>query len=223
MTKRKQSPANEPLPEGESRQGEGAGAEEISALIEAGAQTAAEAEASVTPPGDADALPAPEESQAPRAEQRATAVVPTVQPVGDDEAHKQPVSNRLARESEYDADATNDDRIMAALAYASQLLIPLLVPIVILISETSKKRSFQRYHAIQAIAVAVVIWGLLLALTVMASVSIVTIILALCLCFIVPAMIVLWLLPLYYAILAYNGKRFSIPGITQFLRDQGWV
>jgi len=107
---------------------------------------------------------------------------------------------------------------MAALAYASQLLIPLLVPIVILVSETSKKRPFQRYHAIHAIAVALVIWGVELALMVMASVATATIILALCLCFIVPAMIVLWLLPLYYALLAYNGKRIRIPGITQFLQ-----
>lgn len=133
------------------------------------------------------------------------------------------ILDRLASDSEYDPDATNDDRVMAALAYATQLLLPFIVPIIILISETSKRRPFQRYHAIQSIAVAVVIYGLELALVMAASVSVASVILWLCLCFLIPAMIVLWLLPLYYAILAYNGKRFRIPGLTQFLQDQRWL
>ena len=133
------------------------------------------------------------------------------------------IMDRLASDTEYDPDATNDDRVMAALAYATQLILPFIVPIIILISETSKRRPFQRYHAIQSIAVAVVIYGLELALVMAASVSVASFILWLCLCFLIPAMIVLWLLPLYYAILAYNGKRFRIPGLTQFLQDQRWL
>ena len=133
------------------------------------------------------------------------------------------IMDRLASDSEYDPDATNDDRVMAALAYATQLIVPFIVPIIILISETSKRRPFQRYHAIQSIAVAVVIYGLELALVMAASVSLASFFLWLCLCFLIPAMIVLWLLPLYYAILAYNGKRFRVPGLTQFLQDQRWL
>lgn len=133
------------------------------------------------------------------------------------------IMDRLATDSEYDPDATSDDRVMAALAYATQLILPFIVPIIILISATSKRRPFQRYHAIQSIAVAVVIYGLELALVMAASVSVASIILWLCLCFLIPAMIMLWLLPLYYAILAYNGKRFRVPGLTQFLQDQRWL
>ncbi|MEZ4767366.1 MAG: DUF4870 domain-containing protein [Caldilineales bacterium] len=140
------------------------------------------------------------------------------------QAAEQPtLMDRLASDTEYDPDATNDDRVMAALAYATQLILPFIVPIIILISETSKRRPFQRYHAIQSIAVAVVIYGLELALVMSASVAVASFILWLCLCFLVPAMIALWLLPLYYAILAYNGKRFRIPGLTQFLQDQRWL
>lgn len=131
--------------------------------------------------------------------------------------------DRLASDVEYDPDATNDDRVMAALAYATQLLVPLVVPIIILLSETSKRRPFQRYHAIQSMAVAVVITGLELALFMAFTMSVASIILWLCLCFIFPAMIALWLVPLYYAILAYNGKRFRVPGLTQFLEDQRWL
>ncbi len=28
---------------------------------------------------------------------------------------------------------------------------------------------------------------------------------------------------LYYGYQAYQGKRFAIPGLTSFLRDQGWL
>jgi uncharacterized membrane protein len=141
----------------------------------------------------------------------------------DNGARKQTLTDRLTESRTYDPDATNDDRIMAALAYASQLLIPLLLPIIILVSETSKRRPFQRYHAVQSIAVGIVVWSLQLVLFVMAGTALGTIILVLCLCIILPAMIALWLLPLYYAMLAYNGKRFRIRGLTQFLEDQRWL
>lgn len=193
----------------------GDAAEEAEAAIEAlaGAATAQAAEIAETSaageqPNERSSLPMP--------------VYAT--PQHEESAHKQTLTDRLTEGArEYDPDATNDDRIMAALAYASQLIIPLLLPIIILISETSKRRAFQRYHAVQSIAVGVGIWSLELALLVMAGVAAGTFILALCLCFIVPAMVALWLLPLYYAMLAYNGKRFRIRGLTQFLEDQRWL
>lgn len=138
---------------------------------------------------------------------------------------KPTITDRLAEDTEFDPSATNDDRVMAALAYASQLVNPigLVLPIIILVSETSKQRPFQRYHAVQSLAVSAVIGLLQLGLTVLASAAGATVIGILCLCFIVPAMIMLWLLPLYYALIAYNGKRFRIPGLTQFLQDQRWL
>lgn len=198
-------------------------AETIEAGTDAAAAAAAEAEAAVESPPEPVLLPEPE----PVAEEPASAVpavVPATAGSAREEApHKTAIMDHLTSDSEYDPDASNDDKIMAALAYASQLIIPLLVPIIILISETSKKRAFQRYHAVQSIAVSVVIWSLELGLSLLASVAVVSLIGVLCLCFIIPAMIVLWLLPLYYAILAYSGKRFSIPGLTQFLQDQRWL
>jgi hypothetical protein len=32
-----------------------------------------------------------------------------------------------------------------------------------------------------------------------------------------------WFALVYYGYQAYQGKRFAIPGLTSFLRDQGWV
>lgn len=133
------------------------------------------------------------------------------------------LTDRLAEESEYDPDATQDDRLLAALAYGAQLVIPVLPPLILLISEASKSRPFQRYHAVQALALGLVVWGLGIGLATLAIIAAASVIGLLCLCFIAPVGIVLWLLPLYYALLAYSGKRFRIPGLTQFLQDQGWL
>ncbi len=149
---------------------------------------------------------------------------PEASPQGNG-VRKPTIAELLAEDTEFDPNATNDDRVMAALAYASQLINPigLVLPIIILVSETSKQRPFQRYHAIQSLAVSVVLGLVQMGLTVLASAAGATVIGILCLCFIVPAMIMLWLLPLYYALVAYNGKRFKIPGLTQFLQDQRWL
>lgn len=201
--------------------------ETVESANRAAAEAASEAEASIESLAAAAVSQEPEVAEASVAREEAAAPEPArpalAAPKQENGGRRPTITDRLAEDSEYDPDATNDDRIMAALGYASQLIIPLLIPIIILISETSKKRPFQRYHAIQAIAVSCVIWTLEIVLAVLSSVSLASFILWACLCFIVPAMIVLWLLPLYYAILAYNGKRFSIPGLTQFLKDQRWL
>lgn len=135
------------------------------------------------------------------------------------------ITDHLTTDNDYDPLATSDDKLLAAIAYGSQLIFPLgfVVPVILLISETSKQRAFQRYHAVQSLALGIAIWLLLGALSIMATIAGVSIIGILCLCFIVPAMILIWLLPLYYALLALNGKRFRIPGLTQFLEDQRWL
>lgn len=138
-------------------------------------------------------------------------------------AKKQPLSEYLAEESTFDPDATNDDRMLAGLSYASQLIFPLgfILPALLLLSESSKKRPFVRYHAIQSLGVGTIVWGL--GLLYMLAFSTVGWLVALCLCFLLPVGVALWLLPLYYAMLAYNGKRFRIRGLTQFLEDQKWL
>ncbi|MGC8787917.1 MAG: hypothetical protein ACP5Q1_10875, partial [Anaerolineae bacterium] len=48
-------------------------------------------------------------------------------------------------------DVTDTDRLMAALAYATQVIVPVVVPAVMLLAEESKKRPFQKFHAIQSL------------------------------------------------------------------------
>ena len=127
-----------------------------------------------------------------------------------------------------DAGASSDDRLIALLAYVTQIFVPLIMPLIILLSESSKKRPFQRYHAVQSLALSVLFMALGVAAVIgIAIVQIVPVVgfivglLMLCLTPVAYLMAVIALL--YYGYQAYQGKRFAIPGLTGFLRDQGWL
>ena len=102
------------------------------------------------------------------------------------------------------ADVTNDDKLWAALCYP----IFIVMPIVALVMEDKKDRAFIKYHAVQAIILQVII------LILMGVVSI-TLIGMLC----VP---IFWLVTLWPAYEAYQGKLLELPVITDFARNQGW-
>jgi uncharacterized membrane protein len=101
-------------------------------------------------------------------------------------------------------DINDQDKLMAALSYPIGI-----VAIVILLVQDMKNRPFQKYHAVQALAVNVI-------LIVLSIVLGWTVVLA-CL----P--LLLWLVTLYWAYKAYQGEYFEIPGLTSFLRGQGWL
>jgi uncharacterized membrane protein len=115
-------------------------------------------------------------------------------------------------------DINDNDRLLAALAYA----IPGLVSLIILVSEENKRRPFQRFHAIQALVADAAVWLVI----VLGSCIIGTVIGAVTLgigsvCGCLPFLLVA--LPLYWAWQAYQGKMFEVPVVTQFIRDQKWV
>lgn len=101
-------------------------------------------------------------------------------------------------------DVTSDDKLWAALGYPI-----FIVAIIVLFMEDKKNRPFIKFHAVQALALNVVIF--------LASVILgFTVILAICAPF-------LWLVTLYWAYLAYQGQMFEVPFITNFIKNQGWV
>jgi uncharacterized membrane protein len=131
-------------------------------------------------------------------------------------------------EAELDSAATPDDRLIALLSYASQVVIPFIMPIIVLISESSKRRPFQRYHAVQSLALAAVFGLFGMALGVGSMILWVVPIIGWLVSVLTACMIpILWAMGviamLYYGYQAYQGKRFAIPGLTGFLRDQGWL
>ena len=134
----------------------------------------------------------------------------------------------LMDDAAVDPEANSDDRLIALLAYVSQIFIPLIMPLIILISESSKKRPFQRYHAIQSLALSLAFMGVFAAAGVGAAIASVVPFIgwavglaAICLTPILYMMGVIAMI--YYGYQAYQGKRFAIPGLTTFLKDQGWI
>ncbi len=101
-------------------------------------------------------------------------------------------------------DVNDQDKLMAAIAYPIGL-----VALIILLVEDMKNRPFQKYHAVQALAVnvVIVILSILLGWTVV----------LLCLPFL------LWLVSLYWAYKAYQGEWVEVPVLTNFVKGQGWI
>ena len=68
--------------------------------------------------------------------------------------HGQFISNPVI-----DEQASPDDRLIAMLSYASQIVLPVVMPVIVLISESSKRHPFQRYHAVQSLALMILLLG----------------------------------------------------------------
>lgn len=134
----------------------------------------------------------------------------------------------LAQYSTVDPLADSDDRLIALLSYVTQIVIPVIMPVIVLVSESSNKRPFQRYHAVQSLAFACVFWSLAVLvgvgtviIQIIPLVGMLVGLMAFCMAPIGWFASVLLLL--YYGLQAYKGRRFAIPGLTSFLRDQNWL
>jgi uncharacterized membrane protein len=101
--------------------------------------------------------------------------------------------------SQVDPNATDDDKLWAALAY---VFTP-VVPIIILFLEDKKDREFIKAHNVQALVGGVVLW--ILATVTFGCGS------------------VIWFVFLYWAYKAYQGELVQIPLITDFVKNQGWA
>jgi len=116
-------------------------------------------------------------------------------------------------------EVTENDKLMAALGY---LFTP-LVPIIILLIEDMKNRAYPRYHALQSLGFFVAAWIAyeVVAFIVFTICSLVT------LGFGAFCLWVIFFLPLipqlYYTYVAYTGKYFDIPVITNFMVQQKWL
>jgi uncharacterized membrane protein len=99
-----------------------------------------------------------------------------------------------------DTDVTSDDKLWALLAY----LIPVIIPLIILLTEDRKNRAFQRVAAVQSLAITVI--SVILGSFTLGIVS--------CL---------LYIYQIYMAVMAYQGKTVSIPWLSNFMTNQHWM
>ncbi len=100
---------------------------------------------------------------------------------------------------------TSDDKLWALLAY----VFSPLVSIILLVMEDKKSRRFVYYHSVQALALGVV--------DVLLSIFIGWTVVGLC----IP--LFLWFAMVYWGFQAYQGEYVTIPFLTDFLKNQGWL
>jgi hypothetical protein len=122
-----------------------------------------------------------------------------------------------------EAGVSDDDRLMAALAWVSMVILQVpLVSLVLLVAEWNKTRPFQRYHAIASIIFWVVAFVYELvaafAFTVLTVISLGCLAICLWVIFFLPHIVALW-----YAFQAYQGRYSEIPFISDLMRKQRWV
>lgn len=127
-------------------------------------------------------------------------------------------------DSVVDPSADSDDKLVALLAY----LVPVLLPIIVLLSESSQKRPFQRYHAVQSLGMTgfMVVFGIVLSIAagVLGFIPVVGWVVGALMFCVTPILFLMGVVAVfYYGFQAYQGKRFSIPVVTNFLLNQGWL
>jgi len=98
---------------------------------------------------------------------------------------------------------TSDDKLWAALSY----VFSPLVPIILLLMEEKKSRPYIKFHVMQSLVVGVI---LIIVVPIIAT-------------FTLGCGALLWLVMFYWAYKAYQGEQFSIPVITDFVKNQGWA
>jgi uncharacterized membrane protein len=101
---------------------------------------------------------------------------------------------------------TADDKLWSAIGY----LLPIFA-IIALMRDDKKERPFIKYHAVQAIALSIVLWALIL------IVSIATFLFG---SFCAP---LFWLLTLWPSFDAYKGNYTKIPYVTAIIKKRDWV
>jgi uncharacterized membrane protein len=134
-----------------------------------------------------------------------------------------PVGEQARAGTTFTPEGTDDDRLMAALAWFTMVILQLpIVSIIQLLSANTKDRPFQRHHAITSLLfyAAAFVYEILAAIvfTVLGVVTLGCGFACLWVLFLVPH-----ILGLYYAFQAYSGKRIRLPGLTDFAKQQGWL
>lgn len=106
---------------------------------------------------------------------------------------------------------SNENRLLAALGYPFGI-----IAIIVLVTDMKNNR-FMKYHAVQALffilAAIVLFIGASILLAILGSISPGFIVLG----FLYPLVSLAWfVLTIYYAVQAYNGKTFSIPVVGAY-------
>ena len=135
----------------------------------------------------------------------------------------------MAEERVPSSEINDNDKLMSLLAY----IIGLIVPLIILLSDSNKNRPFQRYHAIQSLLLSAVFF--IFSIVVGCLLGLITIVAGLLTLGIgvgiggiggicsLPLGLVFLGITIYFGIEAYQGKYVVIPMLTDFAKKQNWL
>ncbi|NLG48975.1 MAG: DUF4870 domain-containing protein [Chloroflexi bacterium] len=117
---------------------------------------------------------------------------------------------------------TENEKLLSGLSWVSQLLIPAVLPIILLLTDESKRSAFVKHHAVQSLGMAgaAVIYEIAAAI-VFAILTAITGGLLGCILWIIFLAPILPLV--YYGIQAFQGKYVTIPYLTEFLQRNNWL
>jgi uncharacterized membrane protein len=113
----------------------------------------------------------------------------------------------MTEEFETPETITDDDKLWALLSW---VFAP-IVPIIVLLLEDKKNRSFIRYHGMHGLVAGII--------GAVASGILGTVIP--CIGFLIGP--VIWVYFIYLGIQAYNGNWVQVPVLTDFIKKQGWI
>ena len=111
---------------------------------------------------------------------------------------------------------TETDRLLAGLSYATQILVPALLPVILLLNADTRRRGFLRAHAIHSLgllAVGIVYLILAASLYILGSATLGCLVCLLWVLFFAPAGVLL-----YYGWKAFTGSQAHVPWLTDILR-----
>lgn len=116
---------------------------------------------------------------------------------------------------------SDNDKVLAGLSYVSQIVLPVILPLVLLLSDEGKRSAFVRHHSVQSLALLVIsiLYEMVVGTVVLVIGAVVPCLLAiLWVLFLVP------LVPLvYYGWKAFQGEYVEMPWLTAFLKQNNWL
>ena len=116
---------------------------------------------------------------------------------------------------------TENERLLGGSAYLSQLIVPVVLPIILLVADDTKASAFLKYHATQSLILLVATIMFYLAAGIVYVVLTAIIPLLGCIAwipFLAPTGVLL-----YCGIQAFRGVLVELPYLTDFSKQQGWL
>jgi uncharacterized membrane protein len=116
---------------------------------------------------------------------------------------------------------TENERLLSGLSYVSQIILPAVFPVVLLLSEDTRRNPFMRYHAVQSLGLLVA--TILFYLAAAVAYAVVAAIAPVLLCLLWMVVFVPAAAMLYYGYKAFRGEYVEVPYLTAFMRSNGWL